>query len=160
MTSIEQVKEFHEVFNLPIASEPCIPDDKDNSFRIDFLQEELEETAQAIDANNIVEFVDGLADIQYVLDGWFLNAGLLKYKDAIMAEVHRSNMTKACKTWEEAQKTVDFLTPPGIITTPLYGIYPVGDYLIVKREADGKVMKSINYSKPDLQRILNKKLHE
>lgn len=161
MQSIEQVKEFHEVFNHVIAPAPCIPDEGNNRFRQSFILEELAEVSQALAADDVVLFADGLADIQYVLDGWFLNAGLLKYKDAIMEEVHRSNMSKVCKTRKEAEDTIESLQdlhdPEDEVQTK-YIIDPVGDYFIVKRAHDGKVMKSINYSKPDIACILNKKL--
>ncbi len=154
MTSIQQVEEFHKVFNHVIAPEPVIPDNKNNEFRRDFLIEELDEIKRAILTGDLVEFADGLADLQYVLDGWFLNAGLQNHKDAIMEEVHRSNMSKVCQSWDEAMELIKSLPE----LDHGYEIDPVDKYFTVKRKSDGKVMKSKGYSKPDIARILNKQL--
>jgi predicted HAD superfamily Cof-like phosphohydrolase len=161
MDSIQLVKEFHEVYAHIIASSPVIPSDDTNVFRINFMKEELAELATAAMHKNLVEFADGLGDLQYVLDGWFLNAGLLEYKDAIMAEIHSSNMSKVCETQEIAELTIislQDLHDPKDEAEPKYHWEKVGQYFIVKRSIDGKVMKSINFRKPDLARILNKKL--
>ena len=44
MSSINLVKEFHETFNHPIASQPSIPEPETIKFRIEFIKEESEET--------------------------------------------------------------------------------------------------------------------
>ena len=40
-TTIEQVKEFHETYGLPVKPAPHIEDEKTNALRINLLQEEL-----------------------------------------------------------------------------------------------------------------------
>lgn len=149
MNTIELVKEFHEVFGHPIGTTPHIPDEGTVDFRVGFIKEELNELLAAFASDDLVEFADGLGDIQYVLDGFFLNAGLADKKEAIMAEIHRSNMSKVCQNADEAQVTIDSM--PGVDC--YFKI--VGRYWIVYRSADNKVMKSINYSKPDLKSIIN-----
>ena len=156
MTSINLVREFNEVFGVLIAFKPEMPTIDRVDFRVNFIKEEAEETKKAWIEDDLVEFADGLGDIQYVLDGFFLEAGLADKKDAIMAEIHRSNMSKACRSLDEAKETqrVRQLEFPNEII-----LYKARyDYYIVYREADNKVLKSINYSKPNLEPIIYDKI--
>ncbi|RIV23637.1 hypothetical protein DYU11_11690 [Fibrisoma montanum] len=150
-TSIEQVQEFHEVFNHPVAESPTIPDQATVDFRVKFIREELDELVKAVEAGDLVELADALGDIQYVLDGFFLNAGLHEKKDAILTEIHRSNMSKACHSIEHAVETMNALGRDG------YECYyqQIGGKYIVKRRSDGKVMKALGYCKPNLKPIIN-----
>ena len=67
-------------------------------------------------------------------------------------EVQRSNMSKTCSTQEEAQKTQDYYNEKdGTISE----IIKRGNEYIVYRKPDGKVLKSINYSKADLSKFLD-----
>ena len=51
-------------------------------------------TAYRIFEENLVEVLDALCDMQVILDGTFLEFGMLNIKEAAMKEVHLSNMTK------------------------------------------------------------------
>jgi hypothetical protein len=72
-----------------------------------------------------------------------------KFNDAY-AEVQASNMSKACTTEEEAAETVK-------VRSEQQGedchYEKVGDFYIVYRTRDRKVMKSVNYFKPDLKKF-------
>ena len=63
--------------------------------RLGLIQEELAELARALVAEDLVAALDGLTDIQYVLDGAYLAFGLQNVKLSAHREVHRSNMTKS-----------------------------------------------------------------
>lgn len=152
--SIEQVKEFMQVFKQPISTTPNIPDKSRTDFRIGFLKEELAELEKAVEEKNIVELADALADIQYVLDGFFLESGLAFIKDEIMDEVHRSNMTKACKDMPEVWATIDALKER-FPNEPVHYEHTEGGYFIVYRNSDKKVMKSAKYSPVDLKSIID-----
>lgn len=157
MQTIDLVKEFHETFGHPIGTEPNIPRADIVDFRTAFIKEELNELNAAFASNDLVEFADGLGDIQYVLDGFFLNAGLQDKKEAIMAEIHRSNMSKVCNSREEAVELIVQLLHPEKVTLGAalkYHSEQVGNYWIVYRTSDNKVMKSINYFKPNLYPII------
>ncbi|RYF78879.1 MAG: hypothetical protein EOO39_00225 [Cytophagaceae bacterium] len=145
--SLQQVAEFHRTFDHPISEVPVIPDMKTVLFRLNFMREELDELEAAAKAGNIVEMADGLTDIQYVLNGFYLNCGLHKVKDALDTEVHRSNMSKACISQGHADRTI-----ASIEQTEGIECYSeqVGDVFVVKRKFDGKVMKAVGYSKPEL----------
>jgi predicted HAD superfamily Cof-like phosphohydrolase len=145
--ALTQVAEFHDMFDLPILENPIIPSKERCDLRYSLLAEELKEFKEAIDNNDIVEAADALADLQYVLSGAILELGLASKFQGLFDEVHRSNMSKTCKTKEEATKTQEYYLIEK--ETASYVVEKNGEYL-VHREGDGKVLKSINYSPADV----------
>ena len=76
--------------------------------------------------------------------------GLKDKFEPAYAEVQASNMSKACKTEQEAKETVKIRQEQ---QNELCHYEKVGDYWIVYRSRDRKVMKSINYFKPNLSKF-------
>lgn len=62
--------------------------------RLQLIQEELSELAEAMRDRDALACLDGLTDLQYVLDGTYAALGLQDYKLAAFREVHESNMSK------------------------------------------------------------------
>jgi hypothetical protein len=125
--------------------------EKDAEFVINFIQEELDELKQSVEDNNIVEIFDALLDITYV--GLGNGALVFGLKDRMLkgyAEVQASNMSKICKTEEEAQETVKLRSEQQ--GEPCHFEKTDGGY-VVYRSSDMKVMKSINYFRPDLSQF-------
>ncbi len=151
LNSLSQVGEFHKTFKHPIIDQPAIPSPERCDLRISLLAEELKELQEAVADNNIVEVADALCDLQYVLAGAVLEFGLgNKFKD-LFDEVHRSNMSKACKSIEEAEQTIAHYKSSQNINA----YYKEIDGLfLVYREGDHKTLKSINYSPADLKKIV------
>src|SRR5210317_502588 len=102
---LNDVAKFHRLFNLPIEKNPVIPSKKRCELRVSLLAEELDELRDAIEDGDLVEVADALADLQYVLSGAILEFGLADKFKSIFDEVQRSNMSKACFSMEEAEKT-------------------------------------------------------
>lgn len=127
-TTLEQVQEFHETYGLPVETEQTTGSEQTKSLRINLLQEELDELKEALESDDMVETLDALIDLQYVLDGAFLSFGLQNVKMAAFNEVHRSNMSKLGE-----------------------------DGKPIRREGDGKVMKGPNYFKPDMTQFIDGK---
>ncbi len=223
-TTIEMVREFHQVFDHPISTVELIPEKSRTDFRINFLEEEVKETIDALREGNNKEVIDGIADIQYVLDGFILESGISEFiseerknhssqasiKDidididflniilghikselvelrsichnqqldlfkytisaiqccvddfiycteitevftGIVEKVHLSNMSKTCKTQLEAEQTIEHVSK----TEGECYYKQVGEYWIVYRMKDNKVMKSVNYKKPDLSEFVS-----
>ncbi|MTI03346.1 nucleoside triphosphate pyrophosphohydrolase family protein [Roseibium sp. RKSG952] len=119
------VKEWHEAFDVPVVDAPSIPNER-AQMRLAILEEEVAELRAAVEAGNLIEVLDALCDIQYVLDGTFLEFGLHGFKQDAMDEVHASNMSKL-----------------GADGRPLL------------RE-DGKVLKGPDFRRPDLARVLRR----
>lgn len=124
MNSLELVREFHNCFNIENRETPGIPDKRTCLIRLQLLQEELGELAHGLASGDVVECLDALGDLQYVLDGTFLALGLDKYKMEAVREIHRSNMTK------------------------------LGDDGKPILNEAGRVVKSSNYEPPNLKKLL------
>jgi hypothetical protein len=150
---VDEVEEFNAVMGKPNNYEPVIPERKEWEFVYNFILEELEEYREACEAGNIVEVLDALCDITYVATG---NGTMLHgLKDKIWPayqEVQASNLSKACKTEEEAIATV---TQRSIEQGEECHYEKVGEYYIVYRTRDRKVMKNINYFRPNLKQFFN-----
>jgi predicted HAD superfamily Cof-like phosphohydrolase len=122
MTSpVHYVREFHETYDCALRAVP-VATPLEVDMRIKLLREEVQEYVDAVAAADVVEVADALADIVYVAYGAALTHGI--DLDAVLAEVHRSNMSKL-----------------GADGKPIY------------RE-DGKVLKGPNYFQPDVAGVL------
>ena len=125
--AIHKVQQFHEAFGVPVADAPIGAIPPElRALRIRLLEEELEEYKLASAAGDIVAVADALTDLAYVLFGTYVTHGLQDSADALFDEVHRSNVSK--------------LDQDG---RPIY------------RE-DGKVLKSAQFSEPNLARMLGR----
>ena len=151
--SLNQVAEFHTTFKHPVVETPAIPSKERCKLRIELLAEELKELQQAVDDNNLVEVADALCDLQYVLAGAILEFGLGEKFKELFDEVHRSNMSKACKTELEANLTMDHYK--NTANTDSYHKEEDGLFLVY-RQGDNKTLKSINYSPANLASIIAK----
>jgi len=121
---INQVKDFHEKFSIPVSDYPDYISAERQKLRIDILQEEVNELAKAMSDSNMIEIADGIVDCIYILFGTAVEYGFRHKLEAMFQEVHRSNMSKL-----------------GVDGKPIY------------RE-DGKVLKGPNFTAPDLGSIL------
>lgn len=116
--SAEMVREFHETFGHPVASSPNLSttavSDSLLKLRLDLIAEEFfelvaatigEDAAQLMSdrwaevgvvsedsPRDVVETADALADMEYVIHGFALAAGIPLPK--VVEEVHASNMSK------------------------------------------------------------------
>merc|ERR1712216_199730 len=107
--------------------------------------------ADAMKEKDMVETIDALGDILYVVYGAGGAFGI--NLDRAFELIHKSNMTKLCKTEDEAKETVqwyrDHLTGPEgkyPYDTPAYRLSPDGQYYVPFNESTGKILKSVNYS--------------
>src|SRR6056300_1393220 len=107
---VDEVEKFNKTFGKPNNYEPIVPNDRKlTNFVVDFIKEETEELAEAIENRDIVEVLDAICDLLYVAIG---NATMVfGLKDRLLDafnEVQASNMSKTCKTYAEALETIDF----------------------------------------------------
>lgn len=123
MSNFRKVSAFMRVMGQPIRETPEWPNEAEAALRFELIDEEVMELSEAIEKRDIVAVADALTDILYVTYGAFNTFGLPA--DELLAEVHRSNMTK--------------LGPQG---KPVY-------------RADGKVLKPPSYRPPNIQGVLD-----
>jgi len=149
---ISEVEEFNALMGKPNNYTPNIPEEKEWMFVYNFILEELEEYKHACETGNIVEVLDALCDITYVSLG---NGAMLHgLKDKVWPayqEVQASNLSKACSSEEDAQATVKARSEQ---QGEACHYEKVGSHYIVYRTRDRKVMKNINYFRPDLTQFL------
>jgi len=149
---VSEVEEFNATFGKPNNYEPTIPNEKEWKFVYDFIQEELQEYREACERGDIVEVLDALCDIAYVsLGNGTMLHGLKSKIWPAYQEVQASNLSKACSTEEEAIQTVSQRSEEQGEACHFEKIAE-GRY-IVYRSRDRKVMKSINYFRPDLTKF-------
>ena len=148
---VDEVQEFNDTFGKPNNYEPIIPSKKEWMFVYDFIKEELEEYKEACEKGDIIGVLDALADITYVsLGNGTLVHGLKGKIWKAYQEVQASNMSKSCKTEQEA---IDTVTVRSNEQKEECHYETVGDKYVVYRSRDRKVMKSINYFKPNLKQF-------
>jgi len=150
---VSEVEEFNEAFNKPNKYTPNVPEKEQWEFVYNFILEELNEYKEACEKGDIVEVLDALADITYVATGnGVMLHGLKDYFEAAYEEVHQSNMSKLCKSHTEALDTVELRQKE---QGEACHIEKKDEYWVVLRSRDRKVMKSINYFRPNLKAILD-----
>jgi predicted HAD superfamily Cof-like phosphohydrolase len=123
---VKQVEDFQKAFGGFIGEGASFPPLERCVLRQKLLQEEVLELHVAWSNDDIVEVADAITDCLYILIGTAIEFGLQDKLEDLFDEVHGSNMSKL----DENGK-------------PIY-------------RNDGKVMKSANYYKPDLKKILDK----
>lgn len=102
---------------------------------------------------DVVEAMDALCDIQYVLSGAILATGLTPKFDECFENVHESNMSKACTSYAQAQETMDNYTNSGTgcyidVQKGTEGVW------LVLRNGDKKLLKSNGYTPANIKGIL------
>jgi len=149
---VSEVEIFNETFKKTNNYEPTMPEEKEWRFVYDFILEELQEYKEACERGDIVEVLDALCDIAYVSLG---NGTMLHgLKDKIWPayqEVQASNLSKACETEKEAVQTVRQRSEEQ--GEECYFEKVAEGRYIVYRKRDNKVMKSVNYFRPDLSKF-------
>lgn len=109
------------------------------------VKSEIKEFLDAYQTNDQKEMMDAEADVLVVWIGTIWKAGHLSRLVDVLKSVCESNMTKFCKTLDEAKATVDFYKDLGVETHHSYN----DQYkLFVVKDNKGKIMKSINFQKP------------
>jgi len=152
---ISEVEKFNSVMGKSNLNKqnPEVGDKMDYEFVYNFILEELEEYKESCINNDIIGIADALGDIMYVLCNGILNHGLKKSFNSIYQEIQSSNLSKSCKTEDEAKKTCIYVfNNKG---WECYYEYNKQENLyIVYRKSDRKVMKSINFFPPNLKQFL------
>ena len=122
---IDSVKQFHMAFKIGYSETPVADlGESKSTLRYHLMKEENEEYLEAVQNNDLVEIADALGDMMYVLLGTILEHGLQHKIEAIFDEIQRSNMSKLDEEGNPISRK------------------------------DGKIIKGVNYFKPDFSKIL------
>ena len=152
---VDEVQEFNDAMGKPNNYEPTVGSKDQWMFVYNFILEELEEYKEACEKGDIVGILDALCDITYVsLGNGVMLHGLKGQIWKAYQEVQASNMSKSCETEQEA---IDTITVRSNEQKEECHYETVGDRYVVYRSRDRKVMKSINYFKPNLKQFFEEK---
>lgn len=103
---VDDVKKFHEKFNIYLSDKPGLPSKDVINLRLQLVIEEYTELLNAHTTSNIEEIAKEIIDSIYVLIGMGISYGLPLEK--IWDEVHRTNM---CKTGGSINEDGKLLKP-------------------------------------------------
>lgn len=162
-TNFEDVVDFNLNFGVLQTSifqhNPNIfnDDPKQVEFCLNLIREEMKELEQAVKDKDYVETVDALADILYVVYGMGARIGV--NMDAAFKKVHDNNMSKLCKSEQEAIESVEFYTQNKDklgYDSPCYRKAPDNIHWVVYNQSTKKILKSIKWRPVDLSYVLDK----
>lgn len=157
-SNYQKVIEFNNSFGVPINTEPQFDmyDTKQKlvQYRLDLILEEVDELKDSIKNKDFKETIDALADILYVTYGAFASFGV--DADKAFDIVQRSNMSKLCKTEQEAVDTVEWYrkNQKDRYDSPSYRKSDDGIHWVVYNESTMKILKSINFITPNFDELL------
>lgn len=157
MSNFKKVVDFNQAFGVTVkdtAHQTVFQDDQSLvKLRLGLINEEVKELNEAVDNHDFVETIDALADILYVVYGAGASFGI--DLDKAFNIVHDSNMSKLCKTEDEAKKTVEWYKKnDDRYDSPSYRKGVTGDYWVVFNQSSGKILKSVNYTPADFKTML------
>lgn len=132
---LEMVSKFQTAFGQQVCKKPTLVSESLSKLRYDLMDEENIEYLQACQDGDLVEVADALADQLYILCGTILSHGMQDIIEKCFSEVQRSNMSK--------------LDEEGLpIINGEKGVFDESRPL-------GKILKSKNYSEPNLKQFLS-----
>ena len=140
---LNKIYTWRALFGLPVKDDFELPNEEEFTLAIELIEEELSELRDAYKNNDKKEFLDASADLEFVLKQLHAVSGT-PITDAV-DRVFASNMSKACKTEEEADRSAAQYNSKGIKTY----IKEYQGLWFVYRD-DGKLLKSINFKEPYL----------
>ena len=165
MSHLEEIYNWLDVAGVPTLGTP----QQFNLFQ-DLVLEELEETKVAFieynmtrdDSHNVIkgindiareEMLDGFVDLTWmVMNGAFMMGFSIEELNQKFADVLKSNLSKFCDNEDDAILSVELYKTgkhPTKIGQEIDAYYEkVGDWYIIKRSSDNKVLKSHKFIEP------------
>lgn len=147
---IEKVKEWNSASGVPQLEAPGVPTMPIINLRLDLLEEEIRELEAAAHKKDMVEILDALCDIQYILLGAVTDYGMQEVFAEAFNEVHESNMSKFLTKTQDARESVLRYMDKGVESH--YRL--VGKRFVIRRNSDDKILKGLKFFNPRLRAIL------
>ena len=158
-TQFEDVIDFMTQFGQTTYDNPQVSllknDEKLKNFRLSLIDEEVSELKEACKNNDFIEVIDACGDILYVVFGMCATYGI-NINEAFRI-IHESNMSKLCKSEEEARETVEWYKQNDKrYDSPAYKLCNDTKHWMVYNESTKKVLKSINYTPANFNTLMKK----
>lgn len=157
-SNFQKVVEFNKAFgvktNTTIQHDIFDKDPKLVQYRLDLIEEEVDEFRQAIKEKNMTEILDSISDILYVVYGAATAFGF--DADQTFQIVQDSNMSKLCKTEEDAVETVRLyqIEIPQRYDSPAYRRSDDGIHWVVYNHSTMKILKNYLYTPANFKTVL------
>ena len=181
MSEQKRISDWLTLAGVEGPSEPQFPENDKFQLALGLILEELTEAAEAGSDEQLIEFAktmrdkaedligadrnrtegdlnelrDACADMRVVMGNLIHFAGIQDKFNEDFNEVMDSNFSKFCTTEEQAQESVDAYaagTHPNKMGDVIECYSEkVGDYWIIKRKKDKKVLKSIGFVEPNFK---------
>ena len=157
-TDFQKIIEFNNAFGVTTHTTPQLnlfdKDPKLVAYRLALVQEEFDELQEAIKTKDFIEVLDALCDIQYVVLGFYTAIGL--DADRAFDIVHKSNMSKLCKTEQEAHESVNIYLEerPQRYDSPAYRKADDNVHWVVYNQNTKKILKSHKYTPANFDSLM------
>ena len=147
---LSQVKEFMLTSGQEVRKYPSFPTSQICQLRVDLLREETEELSEAIEKGSLIEVLDALIDLQYVLSGAIHSFGMTEIFDEGFEEVQASNMSKFVTSAEDTILSIKKYKKLGVEVEAVKN----QELIVIVRAEDKKVLKGINFKEPRLAKLI------
>jgi len=157
-SNFQKVVEFNKAFGVPTNTTPQRDIFDQNpklvQYRLDLILEEVQELKDAIATKDFTEVIDSLSDIEYVVLGAFTAIGV--DADRAFQIVQDSNMSKLCKTEDDAIETVRRYREeiPQRYDSPAYRRSDDGIHWVVYNQSTMKILKNYKYTPADFSELM------
>lgn len=157
-SNFQKVLQFNKAFGIKtyteIQHDIFDKDPKLVQYRLDLIEEEVNEFKQAIKDKNMTEILDSIGDIMYVVLGAATAFGF--DADKVYDIVHNSNMSKLCKSEEDAIITVRQYKEevPQRYDSPAYRKSDDNIHWVVYNQNTMKILKNYKYAAVDFTELL------
>lgn len=121
---LEHVEKFHNAFGQENGEYPRLLSHGEYNLRHSLMKEENDEYLDACGSKDLIEVADALGDQLYILCGTILKHGMQHVIENVFDEIQASNMSK------------------------------LGDDGKPVLRADGKILKGLNFFRPDIKQFL------
>jgi len=157
-SNFQKVVEFNKAFgvksNTTIQHDIFDKDPKLVQYRLDLIEEEVQELRDAIKEKDMTEILDSISDSLYVILGAATAFGF--DADKAFDLVHKSNMSKLCKTEDDAKETVRrYQTEvPQRYDSPAYRLSDDNVHFVVYNKSTFKILKNYKYTAVNFTKLL------
>ncbi len=150
MSNFRKVVQFHENFGHPVNKQgfDWLEPEREE-LRKTLIREEFNEVLEAFEKRDAANLAKEVGDLLYVVYGLAAELGI--DIDMVVARIHQSNMSKICKSMEEAIEGVEMYRANGIEVDVEEN--DDGTFTLF-REEDGKILKGPRYEEPQLNNLL------
>lgn len=149
--NINKVADYHKTVGREVLPAPGIPEKMKNvDARLSIIENSVKELEAASYKGDVSGVLSALANLQYALNGAILEFGMQEVIQPAFDELHRSNMSRFCKTTKDAQDSCFKLMGKDI--EAYYTL--VGKNFVIRDRNNEKLLPGIHHTAPKMRAVL------